>query len=458
MKSNNLEKNRVALFSVVAAVFLTGFKVIVGVSTGSLGILSEAAHSGLDLIAAIITLFAVRISDKPADRDHHFGHGKVENFSALMETILLLVTCIWIIQEAIGRLFYKSVHVEITIWSYVVVIISIIIDLSRSSALNKVAKKYNSQALQADALHFQTDIYSSGVVLIGLIFSQFNILVADSIAGIIVAAIVIWISFRLGKKTVDALLDKVPVGLEEKIKLQVLKISEVEDCVALRIRPSGPKVFVDLTVSLNRTLPFELVHEVLNKIEHEIKKVIPNSDIIIHPEPIKASNESIHDKVKLITAKYGLDIHELEKHKLNNSKFSLDLHIESNPEMSFKEIHDISTQIEKEICKEITEIEKVIIHIEEAAPFQEEEVDITERSSDFINDLKNFALTENGIKDCFNFSIFEVKNKLKISMDCKIVNTLKVDKVHALLTELEEKIKSRYSNIEKITIHPEPLE
>jgi cation diffusion facilitator family transporter len=458
MIKSSVDKNRVALISVFAAVFLTSFKIIVGITTGSLGILSEAAHSGLDLIAAIITLFAVRISDRPADRDHHFGHGKVENFSALIETLLLLITCIWIIYEAIDRLFFKTVKIEVNIWSYIVVVISIMIDFSRSRALNRVAKKYNSQALLADALHFQTDIWSSSVVLIGLIFANFDFFIADSIAGIFVAGIVIWISFILGKKTVDALLDKVPIGLEEKIKQQVLKVSEVENCSGLRIRQSGPKIFVDLTVSLKRTLPFEQVHEVLNKIENEILKVVPNLDIIIHPEPIRVPNESILDKVKLITAKYGLSMHEFEKHKLHNLKFSIDLHIESNPDMSFTEVHNLSTQIEKEIYREIPEVEKVIIHIEETAPFIEEEIDITEKSSELIDGLREFSLKEDGIKDCFNFSIFEVRNRLNISMDCKVVDTIKIEKVHALITALEEKIKGKFNNIEKITIHPEPLE
>ena len=160
MKSRSMEqeKRKVAGISVVAAFFLTGFKLVIGLLTGSLGLLSEALHSGLDLVAAVITWFSVRISDKPPDRHHHFGHGKIENFSALMETILLLITCIWIIYEATHRLVTGKTEIEVNVFSYVVVIVSIIIDIARSRALYKVARKYNSQALEADALHFSTDI------------------------------------------------------------------------------------------------------------------------------------------------------------------------------------------------------------------------------------------------------------------------------------------------------------
>ncbi len=159
----------VALSSVGAAVLLTTMKIVVGLLTGSLGILSEAAHSGLDLIAAVVTLFAVRVSARPPDGEHTYGHGKVENFSALVETLLLLATCGWIIYEAIERLFFKTVHVEVTLWSFVVMGVSIIIDFTRSRALMKTAKKYGSQALEADALHFSTDVWSSCVVIFGLI-------------------------------------------------------------------------------------------------------------------------------------------------------------------------------------------------------------------------------------------------------------------------------------------------
>ena len=161
------EKKTVALSSIVAAVFLTGFKFVVGFITGSLGLLSEALHSCLDLMAAVITFFSVRISDKPADEKHNFGHGKVENLSALIQTMLLLVTCVWIVYEALHRLITKNVEIEVNIWAYVVIISSIIVDFSRSRVLNRVAKKYNSQALEADALHFSTDIWSSCVVLLG---------------------------------------------------------------------------------------------------------------------------------------------------------------------------------------------------------------------------------------------------------------------------------------------------
>src|SRR5215467_9746217 len=162
------EKRTVAGNSVLAAVLITGLKIVVGVTTGSLGILSEAAHSGLDLVAALITFFSVRVSDKPADADHQYGHGKVENFSAFLETGLLLLTCLWIVYEAIKRLILPNVEIEPSFAAFTVMFLSIAVDSWRSRALGRIATKYDSQALQADALHFSTDIWSSSVVIVGL--------------------------------------------------------------------------------------------------------------------------------------------------------------------------------------------------------------------------------------------------------------------------------------------------
>jgi cation diffusion facilitator family transporter len=284
------EKKRVALISVFAAVFLTGFKLIVGVLTGSLGILSEALHSGLDLIAAVITYFSVRISDKPADKEHHWGHGKIENFSALVETLLLVITCAWIIYEAMGRLISGRTHIEVNVWSYIVVISSIIIDLSRSRALNKVAKKYNSQALEADALHFSTDIWSSAVVLIGLICANFGLFFADSVAALFVALIVLYVSYRLGKRAIEVLLDKAPGGITEKVEKIITFYTEVKKFHSLKIRTAGADTFIKFNIHLNPATKLVDVHELCDRIEKDIADAIPRSEVYIHAEPQNTSH------------------------------------------------------------------------------------------------------------------------------------------------------------------------
>lgn len=293
--SAQTEKRSAALSSVVAAIGLTTFKIIVGVLTNSLGILAEAAHSALDLVAALMTLFAVGMSDKPADKEHNFGHGKIENISALFETVLLLVTSAWIINEAVQRLFYTHVKVAASVWSFIVMGTSIAVDYTRSRILARAAKKYNSQALEADALHFSTDIWSSSVVILGLIGVTIARFVpnlewmseADAIAAMAVALIVIFISGELGWRTIQALLDAAPKGMAEKIVTAVRTLPGINDCHAVRVRPSGAHWFVDLHVTMDGETTLREAHALSEKVEKQVHTILPGSDVTVHVEPLE---------------------------------------------------------------------------------------------------------------------------------------------------------------------------
>ena len=286
-------KAHAAKSSVVAASGLVVMKIVVGIMTGSLGILAEAAHSALDLVAAVVTFFAVRFSAKPVDREHLYGHGKAENLSALFETLLLLLTCIWIVYEAVHRLVAHRIDVEVNVWAYLVMIISIMVDVSRSRMLYKVARKYDSQALEADALHFSTDIWSSTVVIVGLVCVSLSGIVqgagflryADSVAAIAVAVIVVQVSLKLGVRTVNALLDSAPAGLSKKVIAAVERIPGVVNCHHVRLRSSGAQVFVDLHVLLDGNMPLKEAHRLTDVIESAIREIEPNADVVVHPEP-----------------------------------------------------------------------------------------------------------------------------------------------------------------------------
>lgn len=292
MKANQ-EKSDAAFTSVIAAVGLTLFKIIVGLSTGSLGILAEAAHSGLDLVAAAATLVAVRFSGRPADESHLYGHGKVENLSALFETLLLLVTSAWIIYEAVDRLVRNTLEVEVTVWAFIVMGTSILVDATRARVLYRAARKYNSQALEADALHFSTDIWSSAVVILGL----FGVLIservsgwawmrqADAAAAIGVAGIVIFVSYNLGKRTVEGLLDAAPTGLVAQVHSRVAGMPGVLDCHQIRVRHSGPETFIDAHILVDPLQTLASVHQLTDEIEVTIREIVPGADVTIHPEP-----------------------------------------------------------------------------------------------------------------------------------------------------------------------------
>lgn len=285
VENSTIQKQKVAIASFFVALILTFFKGFVGLITGSLSILSEALHSGMDLVTAGITAIAVKISDKPPDETHNYGHGKIENISALFETLILIITCGWIIYESIQRLQKSEFEFTVSFWSFFVIIFSMIIDYNRARILYKTAKVHKSQALEADALHFSSDILSSTVILIGLIFSAFNIYIADTIAALIVSGFVLTLSFKLVWRAIDELIDSAPKKTKERIESIISNISEVEYVHDIRVRGSGTNIFIDLNIHLNPNLSLKEAHRVSHLVEAKIKQDIENSIVHIHQEP-----------------------------------------------------------------------------------------------------------------------------------------------------------------------------
>jgi cation diffusion facilitator family transporter len=368
-KAHVREKFNVALSSVIAAVFLTATKLVVGVMTGSLGILSEAAHSALDLGAAIMTLFAVQISGRPADDSHHYGHGKVEGFSAFIEVILLLMTCAYIIYEAVHRIVSGNVHIDVNIYSFGVILLSIIVDFSRSRALARVAKKTNSQALEADALHFSSDIWSSAVVILGLIaYKFFGIKLADSIAALAVSVLVIVVSIRLAIRTIDVLLDRAPAHMKETIYSLISNTDGVSKIHKLRIRTSGDMVFTDMVIMVHSDFSVEEAHKISNHVEHKIREAFPNSDVTIHIEPNE--DDSIEQQSYRLVVEKILNEHRAmfkDFHKLSvtcyNRTHLISVHIQLDKDSKLNDTHAVCDHLEQDI-KEAVPQSTVTIHVE----------------------------------------------------------------------------------------------
>lgn len=291
------EKKRATLISLLAAVILASLKLVVGLATGSLGVLAEAAHSGLDLVATLLTFLAIRMAARPPDATHTYGHGKIENLAALAETLLLLLTCVWIVHEGVTRLIRGEAQVSLSIWAFAVLSLSIVVDFSRSRLLRSIARKYKSQAMEADALHFSIDMLSSLVVMLGLAavwcarFAEpdsipYALLVrADSLAALLVSAIVAVLSLRLGGRAINALLDASSSLCHKPIRDAVLAIPEVIEIRRLRLRDCGPVCFLDLTIVLPRALTLHEAHNIVSRVEEAIRKIVPDGDITIHYEP-----------------------------------------------------------------------------------------------------------------------------------------------------------------------------
>ena len=450
------EKNAAALSSVIAAVVLTTLKLIVGLQTNSLGILSEAAHSGLDLIASIITLYAVRISEKPPDQDHQYGHGKVENISALIETILLVATCASILYEAVKRLITHETHIQVSVYSFGVIILAIIIDFGRSRVLSRTAKKYNSQALEADALHFSSDIWTSLVVLLGLACVANGYNAVDPIAAILVAILVLFVSYRLGRKTIDALTDRVPQGLYQEVWDAVQRIEGIEDIVTIRLRTSGAKVFVDASVTIRRTIPFERAHGVVNAIEEAVHKTHPNIDVVVHAKPVETEDESIADKVRLIVMQRGLRApHNLEVHR-TDGRYFIDFDVEFPKGNSFTEAHAITAEIESEIRKIVQSVDRITVHMEEFQPYAQELANATSTEAKLRESIRDIVLKDPDVADCGEIIILRSDLQYNVSVTCGIKRLSTLREVHHIVTRIETNLYQQFAELNRVTIHAEP--
>lgn len=459
--SMHAEKRAVAQTSVWAAVAITGLKIVVGITTGSLGILSEALHSGLDLVAALITLFSVRVSDKPADAEHQYGHAKFENFSAFLETGLLLLTCLWIVWEAGKRLFFHQVEIEATVWAFLVMFFSIAIDAWRSRKLQHIADKYDSQALHADALHFRTDIWSSSVVILGLVLVTLGeklhlpwLMVADPLAALAVAGVVVTVSWRLARQTMDALLDSAPAGIRNQVISEVLRVPGVIEVDRVRIRRAGNHYFADLMVGFGRNLTFQRSEQMAAEVSATVNRILPNADVVVHSTALPLSGENVFDRIRAVASENNLGVHDISIQDLDG-RLHVEQHLELNERLSLKEAHDFVTVLESEIREKVPEVSTILTHIESEPATIElarpliEDPGLEER-------LRSVAGEFPEIIDLHDFEFKRVSGKLYASCHCTMSDVLPLAQVHEVMTAVETRFKQVDPELFRVLIHPEP--
>jgi cation diffusion facilitator family transporter len=461
------EKKRAALLSVASALVLVSLKTFLVIRTGSLGVLSEALHSGLDLVAATITFLSVRVSDEPADERHPYGHGKFENFSAFVETGLLLITSLYIIYEAFSRLFFRSVHIEPSITAIVILFCALGIDITRSRALSRVARKFSSEALEADALHFSTDVWSTlvviagvGLVWVGATWNMPYLFYADALAALAVSAVILWVGSQLGRRTVDALLDAAPEGLQQEIARAVARIDGVLDVDRIRVRRAGNRHFVDATVSVPRTASLEQVHALSDAIERRVGEIVP-SDVMVHAEPRAPQGEHLFEAIRAVAQRMGLGIHDLSALQ-QQGKLFVELHLEVDENLSLREAHRQATELEEGI-RELRDgpidvnihIEPLGRHIATPDAGAGEMKQLSRAVEEFLNSL---PAEYDELVNCHDVRARQVEHHILVSCHCTMKGALPITQIHDVTAALEDRVKERFPQIHRVTIHPEPVE
>jgi cation diffusion facilitator family transporter len=506
-KTNSLEeKVRVAITSIIASASLALLKLVVGLSTNSLGILSESLHSGLDFVAAMMTLYAVRIVMRPRDLKYTYGYAKFESISSLLQILLLFAVAGWVFYEGIERILaFEAIQPEVTIVSFAIMFVSIGIDFGRSRALYRTARKYGSQALEADALHFKADMFSSAIVLVGLSLVFFlDIPKADAFAAIAVAGMIVYTSLGLGRRTLDVLLDKAPKGAYHQILESVSGLEGVDRPHDIRIRKMGPETQVDMHIEVPRTYTHDTAHRVATIVEEKVKQILPNSDVLVHVDATQYSDETLNDRIRLIAAEmHGItnvhsiymsnipqpstvndseerenrqmskqpsnDLSTTKQKKENRTSCSelqqrlhLYLDVQMNSALDLTTAHNITESFENRLKQEIPQIKNITTHIEiEEASRDTSAIGIEKGSSEgYIERIKDVALSVQSIVNCKDVAIVELNGDqhitLTIEIESRIGNSLTTLRdAHEIATDVQNRIINQ-TGASRVIVHTEP--
>ncbi|MGD9535109.1 MAG: cation diffusion facilitator family transporter [Candidatus Nitrosocosmicus sp.] len=495
------EKIGIAITSIIASLGLTVSKFVIAFLTNSLGLLSEGMHSGLDVFAALMTLYAVRMSRKPPDPEHTYGYAKFESLTSLGAVLLLFIVAGWIFYEGLERILFTHEAPEVTWVSFGVLAVSILVDFGRSRALYRVANKYGSQAIEADALHFRVDMLTSSVVFIGLAIVYFgNVPNADSFAAIAVAGLIVYTSLGLGRRTLDVLLDKAPKGIQGQIHESITGFEGIRKAHSIRVRKVGKNTFVDLHIEVPRMYTHDKAHRIATNVENKIRnEILPESDVVVHVDAIEDEmTETIKDKIRLISEDFPSikNIHSIYfsnigasdvKNKLQDQSINvrhfqllhLYLDVQMDDKLDFKIAHGVVDEFEAKIKEQIKNIVRITTHIEtdldsESAVGHEEFADQV-----FLDRIKEMALSIKGVSDCNDISLVYVKSELHItltikinpdslSQDNEIKNGLEgdskqdesvgfsVEKAHAISTRVQNLLLENTS-ASRVIVHAEPV-
>ena len=442
---------------------MTVLKLITGILSGSLGVLSDAAHSGLDLVGAAMTFFSVRVSDLPADEDHTYGHGKIENLSTIGEVVLMAASSVWIVYEALVRIFVHTVELRHSIWPVLVVLTSIVVDSWRSRRLREVAIRTGSPALATDAFHFSSDIWSSVAVLIGLgaswIGTHFGVPwldYADPVAAIVVSILILRLTIMLGHEAVGVLMDRIPADTRRKIMRDVAEVPGVMAIEQARVRRAGPNYFADMTLALPRRYTFEHTDALVQAARSAVHRTLPDADVVIHTVPREARAESIFDRVRAVAARNNVSVHELSIQSLHG-RLRVEQHVELDENLSLREAHEFVSGLEAEILRAAPEIDLVLTHIES-------EPATIEQPSEFVEEDKKieFSLLKSAhlfpeIVDVHEITVGRTSEHIYVSCHCTLPDDLPMHRVHEVITALEDRFKLECPDVQRVTIHPEPV-
>jgi cation diffusion facilitator family transporter len=443
---------------VLAATALIGLKLGTGIATHSLGLLSEAAHSGTDLIAALLTFFAVGVAARPADTGHQYGHGKAEHLSALAEGAILVLASLLIVWRAIARLT-GSAHAQVDARWYALLVIGlvILIDIGRTVASARAARRYSSAALSSNALHFGSDLGGSTAVLVGLLFVRAGYAQADSIAALLVACIVLLAAVRLMRRNIDVLMDVAPADAEEAARLAITRIEPAVELRRLRMRQAAGRYFADVVIGVSFDAAVGQGHAAADAVERAVQSALPEADVVVHVEP-QGGDAAVRERAH--AAALGVrrvrEVHNVSVLSVESGT-ELSLHLKLPGDLSLEEAHDIAEQVERAIRDAVPELDAVQTHLE---PLAEESEGTRPRDTEVAAD---FDLVERIVKSATHtepagLRFLHTDEGLVAYLTLRLGPGTALSDAHALASEIEETIRRERPEITDVIVHTEPRE
>ncbi|WP_449256701.1 cation diffusion facilitator family transporter [Bosea sp. (in: a-proteobacteria)] len=451
-------KQRAAILSVMATILLTAAKIVGALISGSLALLTDALQGLVDVGSTLFTWFAVRASDKPADEEHHYGHGKVEALAALVETAILFTLAGAILWEAGNRLWNNLVeHVAVTPLVIGVMLLSMTVDAIRWRSLTRVARETGSEALAGEATHFSADFIGSALVLLGLVGVWYGVERADTIAAFAIAAYTAYSAYRLARRTLDTLMDTAPEGVSEKLREAARLVPGVVGINWLRIRPAGGRIHGEIGIGVSRTLPLDRVTAIKAELAGALAAAEPGSEITITADPVQVDDETALERVLLIALKLKIPVHHVTVHSIGD-KLSVSLDMEVDQGLPLGEAHEIATRLESAIRAEFggeTEVETHIEPMETGQPAGHNAA--WETVEDIGKALAGEAARLAGpIHDIHSVRVRQTAKGLVVNYHCRVDPALDVAAVHAAVDAIERAVRIARPQVCRLVSHAEP--
>ncbi len=453
---NTSRVRKAAFVSLVLTLVLVVAKVAASVSTGSLALLSEAANSALDVGTTLITFIAVRIASRPPDLDHPYGHGKAENLSALLQTMILIGLAMYIAVQAFFRLRSGNAEIDANLFGFAVIVVSMVASGWRSAVLQRVARQERSPALAADALNFRSDLLSSATVLVGLFFVRLGYPAVDAIASLGIAAYVVWMSIRMGRSSIDTLMDRAPAGSSARIGQIASRVPGVEEVRRVRVRYVGGEPQTDVVIAISRRVPLERAHDVTEEVERVIREQEPGADVVIHVEPL-ADEKLVTQQVEAVAMRQSVvaEVHNIAVTSHPEGDH-ISLHAKFPADMDLESAHGLADTLEREIMAEIPGVVRVDTHLEPLA-VGAVGADVTQNHMLLAQWTKQVAERQPEVHDCHEVLITQSEEGLTIVIHCEAEPQLSVLETHNASTRIEDATHMRWPNVKRVTVHFEPV-